>query len=257
MTTSSYAEEEWTLDKILERYYRVRGGPEATQGIQSLRMTGKLEVPNGRQDIVLIKKKPHYSRTTLKVGKRRKVTAYDGNHVWEMIDGQDIPRSIRVLPETEGYHFAQEAKLGLFGPLFGYKTKRIKIEFLGLKTINPLAEIEQTQSSLSQLDESLHGDIECFHLRGLLPNGSTMEFFLQKDTFWEIKITSHLKNAGSDEGETRHYYFSDYRTVGPLKEAFQIQIFNDSGQYLSTLLIGELTFNVGVYTRYFQQLNRE
>ena len=245
------ADEIWTLEKVLQRHAQAHGDAALRQNLKSIRIRGHIVSPQGNYDMVLIKKRPQLARMTLFLPEGlRKVRAYDGDLVWEMVDQYDaaLEPEKQVLPPDEAQIFIRDSRF--LGHLLESETSGLKLEFVGRSYVNPREELLHSPSaSGTESDKaSLKESIECFHLRDASSDKSRIEFFLDTETFLEVKIISQKWDG--ETWQNYEHYLSDYRDLGPIQGAFRVDTYHN-GNFHSGLRVDAVNFNIGIYSEYF------
>jgi hypothetical protein len=74
-----------TVDDVVRRYLEARGGLAKLRSVQSLRLTGTMELPGVSAPFVLELKRPRKMRTEFKVEGQTGIRAFDGRTAWEQL----------------------------------------------------------------------------------------------------------------------------------------------------------------------------
>jgi len=74
-----------TVDDVVRRYLEARGGLAKLRGVQSLRLSGTMELPGVSAPYVLELKRPGRMRTEFTVEGRKGIRAWDGRTAWEQL----------------------------------------------------------------------------------------------------------------------------------------------------------------------------
>jgi hypothetical protein len=74
-----------TVDDVVRRYLEARGGLAKLRAVQSLRLTGTMELPGVSAPYVLELKRPGKMRTEFTVEGRKGIRAWDGRTAWEQL----------------------------------------------------------------------------------------------------------------------------------------------------------------------------
>lgn len=187
-----------TLDELIEKNLKAKGGIETLRGTNTVKMTGHIRTQGQDVPMTTWAKRPNLARREVEVtpapgrplppgqgaGPVKVVTATDGGTFWMKI-GATPPRELpgpqadAPSPETE------------FDTIFvDYKQKGIKIELLGAETQN---------------GTPVH------HLRVTRKGGPIQHYYLDANTGLESKIRTEVSQDGSRRSiETD---LSDYRQV--------------------------------------------
>jgi outer membrane lipoprotein-sorting protein len=74
-----------TVDEVVRRYVEARGGATKLHAVQSLRLTGTLELPGVSAPYVLELKRPNKMRTEFTVEGQTGIQAFDGRTAWKKL----------------------------------------------------------------------------------------------------------------------------------------------------------------------------
>lgn len=117
-----------TLDDVVRRYLEARGGIVKLHSVQSLRLTGTMELPGVSAPFVLELARPGRMRTEFTVEGQKGVRAWDGRTAWEQLPlPGERPRPMS--PEDAAEARAQ-ADVD-FSPLVDAAAKGYTIELIG------------------------------------------------------------------------------------------------------------------------------
>jgi len=117
-----------TVDDVVRRYLEARGGIVKLRSVQSLRLTGTMELPGVKAPFVLELQRPGRMRTEFTVEGRKGVRAWDGRTAWEQLP---LPGE---RPRPMGPDDAAEARAQAdvdFSPLVDAAAKGYTIELIG------------------------------------------------------------------------------------------------------------------------------
>lgn len=122
-----------TLDEVLAKHYKARGGLDKIKAVQTIRMTGTMTVgPGVEAPIVLVQKRPNMFRLELTIQGLTVVQAYDGKVGWQInpLTGRKDPEP---LPEDAMKQVEEQADID--GPLVDYKAKGHTVELMGKEKV--------------------------------------------------------------------------------------------------------------------------
>jgi len=85
LLASAAASPAQTVDDVIRRYLEARGGLAKLRAVQSLRLTGTMELPGVSAPFVLELKRPNRMRTEFTVEGHTGVRAFDGRTAWEQL----------------------------------------------------------------------------------------------------------------------------------------------------------------------------
>lgn len=180
-----------TLDEVLAKNLKAKGGLDKIKAVQSIRMTGTITIgPGIEAPLVLEQKRPNMLRMEIVVQGMTIVQAYDGKVGWQLmpLSGRKDPEP---LPE-DGLKQVQE-QADFDGPLLDPKAKGNTVELLG--------------------KEKVEGS-DAYKLKVTLKNGDIRYIYLDADQYLEVRVEGKTKVRGTDiEGETS---IGDYKEIGGL-----------------------------------------
>jgi hypothetical protein len=153
-----------TADELVNKNIQAKGGLEKIKAIHSVRITGKLNGGGGfTAAVVQENERPNLVRETFSLQGMTAVTAYDGSTGWQI-----QPFGGHKDPELMGEDDLKDLLLDadFDGPLVDYKEKGNTVEFLGHDVVD--------------------GD-DALRLKVTLKNGDIIYYFLDPDTYLEIR----------------------------------------------------------------------
>ena len=167
------AAEAQTAEELINKNIAAKGGMAAVKAITSLRMTGRLE----QQGVTLLigsdQKPENLVRQTGTIQGMTQVQAYDGSTGWQI-----NPFSGRRDPERMGEDDTRDMveSSDFYGPLVDYQKKGNTVEYLGHTAVD--------------------GD-DALLLKVTLKNGDILKYFLDPDTYLEIRTEKQMFVRGS------------------------------------------------------------
>ena len=153
-----------TADELIAKNIAAKGGLAKIRAIKSVRMTGRL---NQGGFIVLVlneAKRPDFLRQDATIQGMTQIQAYDGTNGWQISPFQGR-RDPELLGEDDLRDMVESADFD--GPLVDYKQKGNTVEYLGHDIVD--------------------GD-DALKLKVTLKNGDIIYYFLDPDTFIEIRL---------------------------------------------------------------------
>ena len=153
-----------TADELVNKNIEAKGGTEKIKAIKSLRSTGRLTAGGGfNARVGPENQRPNLVRETFSLQGMTGVQAYDGTTGWTI-----RPFGGRKDPELMGEDDVRDLQLDadFDGPLVDYKEKGNTVEYLG--------------------HDSVDGD-DALRLKVTLKNGDIVYYYLDPDTFLEIR----------------------------------------------------------------------
>lgn len=210
-----------TLDEVIAKHLKARGGLDKIKAVQTIRMTGTMTVGPGMEaPFVLEQKRPTMMRMEFTLQGMTGVQAYDGKVGWQLMPftGRKDPEP---LPE-EGMRQLEDQS-DIDGPLVDYKAKGHTVELMG--------------------KEKVEGS-DAYKLKVTLKNGDILYVFLDADQFLEVRNESKTTVRGTDvEGEGTS---GDYKEVGGLMFAFASEQGQKGSPQKMKMTIAKIELNVPV-----------
>jgi hypothetical protein len=162
-----------TADELVNKNLTAHGGVEKLKALHSLRMTGKMQQGSFAIQIGLDTMAPNLLRQNFTVMGMTGTMAYDGTAGWQI-----MPFAGRKDPEMLGEDDLRglQDEADFYGHLADYKEKGNTIEYLGHDTVD--------------------GD-DAYRLKVTLKNGDIIYYFLDPETFLEIRTESQRFIHGS------------------------------------------------------------
>ncbi len=162
-----------TADELISKNLAAHGGVEKLKAIHSLRMTGKLQQGSFAIQVQMDSMAPDLVRQSVTFMNMTGITAYDGNTGWRI-----MPFGGKKDPEMLGEDDLRALKddADFYGHLADYKEKGSTVEYLGHDTVD--------------------GD-DAYRLKVTLKNGDTIYYYLDPETFLEIRTESKQFIHGS------------------------------------------------------------
>lgn len=211
-----------TAEELVAKNIEAKGGMEKIKAIKSLRSTGKLVAGGGfTASVGQENQRPNLVRETFSLQGMTAVQAYDGSAAWQV-----RPFGGRKDPEFMGDDDARDLMIDsdFDGPLVDYKAKGNTVEYLGHDLVD--------------------GD-DALRLKVTLKNGDIIYYYLDPDTYLEIRKETQEFIRGSVRERTTD--MGSYKPVAGVMYPFSIASGpkNDpsSGQ---TVTIEKLEVNVPI-----------
>ena len=119
-----------TVDDVVRKYLVARGGAERLRAVQSLRLTGTMEVPGVPQaaPFTMELKRPHLMRTEFTIDGRTGIRAFDGREGWAQLPLPGEPP--RPMSAEDAAEAKDQADVDL-SPLVDAVAKGFAIELVG------------------------------------------------------------------------------------------------------------------------------
>ncbi len=170
-----------TVDELVSKNIEAKGGSDALQALQSLRLTGKMLVNEGQIQLAYLqtKKRPGEVRTEGTLQGMTNVQAYDGKEGWKIspFQGRKDPEKMSA---DDVKPLMEDAEID--GPLVDWQAKQSTVDYLGT--------------------EDVDGTL-AYKLKVVRKNGDVSFVYLDPDHFLEIRIlTQRIKHGAQEEVET-------------------------------------------------------
>jgi photosystem II stability/assembly factor-like uncharacterized protein/outer membrane lipoprotein-sorting protein len=181
-----------TADELVAKNVAAHGGIEKLRAHRSVRFTGKMVMGDGEWSMEAawgeLQKRPAAIRTEVTLQGLTAIDAYDGKEAWsvEPFGGR---RDAKRLSEDQTRVMAEGADFD--GPLVDYKQKGHTVEFLGTEDVD---------------------GTPAYKLRVAKKGGNVDYFYLDPDSFLEIRIVSETHTRGvehASETDIGSYHLVD------------------------------------------------
>lgn len=162
-----------TADELVAKNLAAKGGIDKIKAITSLHMDGKLEA-QGMTIMTAADQKPgNLIRQSATIQGMTMTQSFDGTQAWQI-----NPFNGRRDPERMGEDDTRDLvdQADFYGPLVDYQQKGSKVEFVGHATVD--------------------GD-DALQLKVTLKNGDIWNYFLDPDTFLEVRVERLMFVRGS------------------------------------------------------------
>jgi hypothetical protein len=186
-----------SVDEVIANNVKARGGLEKIKAVRSVRTTSKLTQGSFRAAYVQENKRPDRVREEAIIQGLAQVQAYDGKVGWQI-----SPFSGRKDPERMSQDDTKTLVIDadIDGALVDYKQKGHKAELVG--------------------HDSVEGT-DCYKLKVSLKNGDVRYYFLDGDSFLELKIETQSNIRGTVQ--YTEAYFGDYEQVNGIYYPFAVE----------------------------------
>jgi hypothetical protein len=210
-----------TADELVNKNIEAKGGMDKIKAIKSIRMTSKLSAGGGftaaqGQE----SERPNLIRETFSLQGMTAVTAYDGTSGWQIqpFGGHKDPE---FLGEDDMRDLLLDADFD--GPLVDYKEKGNTVEFLGHDIVD--------------------GD-DALRLKVTLKNGDILYYYLDPDTFLEIRRERQAFIRGSIRESVME--MGSYKPVAGVMFPFSISQGSKSDPAQQTTTIQKIEVNIPI-----------
>ena len=200
-----------TAEELVAKNIEAKGGAEKIKALNTIRMTGRVELQGGINGSVSQEnKRPNLVRETFTLQGMTAVQAYDGTTGWQI-----QPFGGKKDPELMGEDDVRDLLIDadFDGPLVNYQAKGNSVEFLGHDIVD--------------------GD-DALRLKVSLKNGDIVYYYLDPDTFLEIRTERQEFVRGSVRENVAD--LGSYKAVGGVMFPFSVNSGpkNDPTQWQST-----------------------
>lgn len=186
-----------TVDEVIAKNIQARGGLEKLHAIKTLCITAKITEEDLRAKFVQVMKRDDKIRRDFSIQGMTRIQAYDGHTAWRVnpFGGRKDPELISA-EDSKSLVDAADIE----GPLVDYRQKGHTAELLG--------------------HDSVEGT-DCYKIKLTLKSGDVRLYYLDADSFIEIKYESQTKVRGAVQySET---LLGDYEQVGGVYFPFAIE----------------------------------
>ncbi len=210
-----------TADQIVEKNIAARGGLQAWRAIQTMTMTGQMDVgskQNARLPFVLKLRRPRMSRLEIEFAGQKSLQIYDGSNGWKVRPflGRD---DVEPFTTEELHKAAEDADLD--GYLIDHEAKGIKVDVMG--------------------QDMVEGR-EAYRLQLSLKDGRKRNLWVDAQTFLEVKIEEPQRRL---DGKMRNVetYYRNYTTVGGVKIPYVLETVVESVKPSRKITIEKVELN--------------
>jgi hypothetical protein len=201
-----------TADELVGKNIEAKGGIARIKAISSLRRTGKLET----QGIIILlgsdQKPQSLFRQSASIQGMTQIQAYDGSEGWQINPFQGR-RDAERMGEDDTRDLVEDADF--YGPLVDYQMKGSRVEYIGHATVD--------------------GD-DALLLKVTLKNGDIINYFLDPETFLEIRTERQMFVRGSVRETFNN--LGSYKKVNGVYFPFSVE----SGSPRNPAGAGKITF---------------
>ena len=218
-----------TADEIVAKVLAARGGLEKSKAIQSERVIGTIYFnPELYGPFVAEFKRPGKMHNELTIRDKTVVRTFNGKDGGWVIN----PFARKNLPEPMSADDMKDAanESDFDGPLVDAKTKGNVIELAGT--------------------EKVEGR-DAYILKVTRQDGTVSSYSFDKETFLLTKWSG--VDSAHGEGVTRETFFHDYRDVGGLKFAFELDSNNPEAQVTQKILVEKIELDPHIDDSHFER----
>lgn len=205
-----------SIDEIVAKNLKAKGGADKWKSVSAVRMTGKVSLQGMDLPMSVSAKRPNLSRQEITIQDKKIVQAFDGTTPW-MINpmmGSDAPQEITG-PQAE----MMKSDADFDGALVDYKEKGHKVELVGKE----------------KLDAT-----DVYHLKITKKTGNVQHYYLDAESGIELKTSSEMDMGGTKQNiETE---LSNYQSVEGIMIPHTVKQ-SINGTQMVTMTIEKVEFN--------------
>ena len=222
--TAAFAQ---TADELVAKNIQARGGLEKIKAVNTVKMTGKAYV-GINAEYAQINKRPDMIRQDFTVQGMTEIQAYDGSVGWE-ISPFEGRKDAEMLGEDDMRDLVENADID--GPLVDYQVKGNRVEYIGHDIVD--------------------GD-DAYKLKVTLKNGDIIYYYLDPDTYLEIKTVKQEFIRGSIR-ETEQLLGS-YKQVAGVYYPYSVEVSNKGGGGVdgARITFDKIEVNTPIENSYFK-----
>ena len=186
-----------TVDEVIAKNIQAHGGVEKLKSVRTIRTTAKFSQGSFRADFRQENKRADKVREEFIIQGLAQVQAYDGKTGWQIspFGGRKDPE---LLSQDDLKSLVVDADID--GPLVDYKEKGHKAELVG--------------------HDSMEGT-DCFKIKLSMKNGDVRYYYLDADSFLELKLEIQTRIRGALQESDM--YYGDYEQVNGIYYPFAVE----------------------------------
>lgn len=211
---------------LIDKHIEARGGKENIQAIQTIKMTGMLEVSGMELPMTNYIKRPNKLRVHLEIKSMNAEMnqGFDGEMGWMQQPGSDPQR----MPKEMSKNMADQSNID--GQLMDYDEKGYTLEYVG---------------------EGMVHDSPAHKLKLIRPDHAESVIYIDAATYLEVKIEGEGTNPQNGQKMKTETFMSDYRSVGGIQMAHVTEVKMD-GNTIQKMNMEKIEVNVDVEDSLFQ-----
>ena len=209
-----------TVDEIIAKNAQARGGLDKLRAIKTLRITARISDADFRATYLQENKRSDRIREETLFQGMARVRAYDGHTAWQ-INPFGGRRDPELISADESKAFVDNADIE--GPMVDYKQKGYTAELIGHDPVE---------------------GTDCYKIKLTLKDGDVRYYYLDADSFLEIKYESQVRVRGTIRyTETT---LGDYEQVDGVYFPFAIQRGETGSEDRTTFTVEKIEVNVPI-----------
>jgi outer membrane lipoprotein-sorting protein len=210
-----------TAAQIADKNVAARGGLDKWRAVQSIKMTGRMEVggkANNEVPFTLQMKRPNKQRLAMEFGGKTAVQVFDGEHGWKF---RPFLNRNDVEPFTADEAKTEASRSDLDGPLIDYAAKGTKVELDG---------VEQVEGQ------------PAYKLKVTPKSGGVKHVWIDAKTFLDVKMDGFPKHMDGKMHPV-YVYQRDFRSVQGVMIPFVVETAVDGYTETHKLLVEKASIN--------------
>ncbi len=214
----SFSTSAQTVDEVIAKNIQAHGGLEKLKSVRSIRTTANFTQGSFRAQVRQENKRADKVRQEFIIQGLAQIQAYDGKTGWQIspFGGRKDPE---LLSQDELKSLVVDADMD--GPLIQYKEKGHKAVLIG--------------------HDSMEGT-DCFKIKLSLKNGDVRYYYLDADSYLELKVETQTNIRGAlQESEL---YYGDYEEVNGLFYPFAIEQAQKGSSSRSQISVEKIEQNI-------------
>lgn len=221
-----------SVDEIIAKNLKARGGEDKLRALQSMRITGKVSVQGMELPMTVNAKRPNLMRQEMQIQDKTVVTAFDGQKAW-MINpmmGAEAPQEV---PGPQAEMTRDQADFD--GPFIDYKAKGHTIE---------LAKGESPDGT-----DKLPDGTRVYKLKVTRKNGRVQHYYLDAESGIELRTSNQLEQQGQTFNIDTD--LADYRPESGIMVPHTVRNLMN-GQPMMTMTVEKIEFNLPMEDSFFK-----
>ena len=215
-------ENQQTVDQLVSKNIEAKGGADALNALQTLRLSGKMLVRQGQIELVCLqtKKRPDEVRNEASLQGMTQIEASDGKEGWKVSPffGRKDPERMSA---DDVKALVEDTEMD--GPLVDWKAKGSTVEYLGTEDVD---------------------GTPAHKLKVVRKNGDVSFVYLDPDHFLEIRIvTQRVRHGAHEEIEMD---LGDYEKAGDVFVPTSIEVGSKGSADKQTIVVDKVEANVPV-----------
>lgn len=205
-----------TLDEILQKNYKARGGYDKIKAKKTMWMSSKLMMGGMELPMVMMAKRPNMIRSEVSLQGQKISTVFDGTAGW-MINPMTGSMDPVDIPSEQLKEMREQADVD--GLLIDWKEKGSKVEFVG--------------------KEDVEG-ADAYHIRVTTKDTTVRHLFIDAESFLEIQQKGKIKAQGRETEVTTS--LGGYKEVGGLMIPFSLES-KVEGKTVQQMMVDSVRFD--------------